>query len=160
VADDVDQRMHQSVTEKKGEILVSERILVCVNHRPHSEKLLRRGWRIADRLKAELWVLVVVCQDTFHPTDQKDLDKVKKLSEQFGAHFLTVQANKQQIGEKIVETAKDLGVSQLVAGQPSSAHQRFGWKRHNPLFYVLDHAEFVDLHIVAYEEVRKDNKSV
>ncbi len=160
VADDVDQRMHQSVTEKKGEILVSERILVCVNHRPHSEKLLRRGWRIADRLKAELWVLVVVCQDTFHPSDQKDLDKVQKLSEQFGAHFLTVQASKQQIGEKIVETAKDLGVSQLVAGQPSSAHQGFGWKRHNPLFYVLDHAEFVDLHIVAYEEVRKDNKGV
>ena len=45
----------------------------------------------------------------------------------------------------------ELEVSQLVAGQPLAQRGVFSRFRPNPLDYVVEHAEFVDLHVVAYE---------
>lgn len=148
VADDVDQRIYKARNKSDREF---DRILVCVNHRPHSEKLIRRGWRIADRLKAELWVLVVLTDDRLTEQDERDLTKIQRLSEQFDAHFITKKALNQSVGSTIVATAEDLHVSQLVAGQPLPPKGIVGRMKTNPIDYVLEHAEFVDLHIVAYE---------
>lgn len=149
VADDVDQRMHRAREEGFGPDTARERILVCVNHRPHSEKLIRRGWRIADRLKAELWVLVVLGNECMTQQDERDLAKIQGLSEQFGAHFITRSAVGQNIGLTIVRTAQELQVSQLVAGQPFKPKGWIARMKKNPLDYVLENAVFVDLHIVA-----------
>jgi len=70
VADDVDQRIERVRDQAQIGAEPLERILVCVNHRPHSEKLIRRGWRLADRLHAQLWVLVVLSETTL--TDQEN----------------------------------------------------------------------------------------
>ncbi|QSO52901.1 histidine kinase [Alicyclobacillus curvatus] len=150
VADDVDQRIDRARKSRKWS-QDTERILVCVNHRPHSEKLIRRGWRIADRLQAELWVLVVSSEEVMNPEDERDFAKIKHLSEQFDANFLSRPAVNHNIGLTIVQTAMELEVSQLVAGQPLAQRGVFSRFRPNPPDYVLEHAEFVDLHIVAYE---------
>lgn len=150
VADDVDQRISKARKEK-SDASDFERILVCVNHRPHSEKLIRRGWRIADRLKADLWVLVVLTEDRLTPQDERDLAKIQRLSEQFDAHFVTKPAVNQNVGFTIVTTAEELQVSQLVAGQPLPPKGVIARMKTNPIDYVLEHAEFVDLHIAAYE---------
>ncbi|KPV40784.1 histidine kinase [Alicyclobacillus ferrooxydans] len=151
VADDVDQRIDKARKSDRLNSVRSERILVCVNHRPHSEKLIRRGWRLADRLDAELWVLVVSLDEGMSQQDERDLIKVQRLSEQFDAHFLNKPAVNHNVGATIVETAMELEVSQLVAGQPLAPKGLISRLKSNPLDYVLDHAEFVDLHIVAYE---------
>ncbi|MEC2733983.1 KdpD-like non-kinase potassium sensor, partial [Bacillus cereus] len=54
VADDMDEKISQTVIEPIG---VKEKILVCVQYSSTAEKLIRRGWRMADRLNAELYVL-------------------------------------------------------------------------------------------------------
>lgn len=151
VADDVDHRIRRSSLQQVNKGGKFERILVCVNHRPHSEKLIRRGWRIADRLHAELWVLVVLSNQAISEEEARDLANVQKLSEQFDAHFITKLAVNQSIGEVIVKTAEDLQVSQLVAGQPIVPKGLIYRIKRNPLDEVLEHAEFVDLQIVAYE---------
>ena len=151
VADDVDQRIHKARTKENGHVGEMERILVCVNHRPHSEKLIRRGWRIADRLSAELWVLVVLGDEPLSPEDERDLMKIRRLSEQFDAQFLTKPAVNRNVGETIVKVAEELQVSQLVAGQPLPPRGVIARMKTNPIDYVLEHAEFVDLHIVGYE---------
>jgi two-component system, OmpR family, sensor histidine kinase KdpD len=148
VADDVDQRIHRK--RERGDNLETERILVCVNYRPHSEKLIRRGWRLADRLKAELWVLVVLGEEGLSPQEERDLERIQRLSEQFDAHFITRPATNQNVGLTIVKTAEELHVSQLVAGQSLPPKSFISRLRKNPIDYVLEHAEFVDLHIVAY----------
>lgn len=56
VADDMDEKISQTVIEPIG---VKEKILVCVQYSSTAEKLIRRGWRMADRLNAELYVLNV-----------------------------------------------------------------------------------------------------
>lgn len=150
VADDVDQRMNHQLNKSNTESGI-ERILVCVNHRPHSEKLIRRGWRIADRLKAELWVLVVLSSETLTPQEERDLERIQYLSDQFDAHFLTKHAIHQNVGLTIVNTAEELEVSQLVAGQPTPQNGFVARMKKNPIDYVLENAEFVDLHIAAYE---------
>jgi two-component system sensor histidine kinase KdpD len=151
VADDVDQRIHKARNDTIGNNGEMERILVCVNHRTHSEKLIRRGWRVADRLHAELWVLVVMMEGKMTPEDERDLVKIQRLSEQFDAHFITKPVVNQSVGETMVKVAEELQVSQLVAGQPLPPKGVIARMKTNPIDYVLENAEFVDLHIVGYE---------
>jgi len=148
VADDVDQRMAR-VRESVEGVSRQERILVCVNHRPHSEKLIRRGWRLADRLHAELWVLVVLAKQTMTVQDERDLERIKRLSEQFEAHFLTRPIMNRSVGQVIVNVAAELNAGQMVTGQPVPPSGFIGYLKHTPIDYVLEHADFVDLHIVA-----------
>ncbi|WP_206918802.1 universal stress protein [Alicyclobacillus suci] len=152
VADDVDQRLDQQRMRETGRDKArksKESILVCVNYRPHSEKLIRRGWRIADRHKAKLYVLVVLSDEEMTENEQKDLQRIKELSEQFDATFITKKANERGVGETIVEVAKELRVSQLVIGQPLPARTWIGILHGNPVDYVLENAEFVDLYVVS-----------
>ncbi|WAH36432.1 universal stress protein [Alicyclobacillus dauci] len=148
VADDVEQRLDRQQSRGKKN-RARDSILVCVNYRPHSEKLIRRGWRIADRHNAQLFVLVVVGSKPMTTDEQRDLARIQSLSNQFNAVFLQKQALEQEVGQVIVDTANDLHVTQIVIGQPLSGK---GWLRRwkaNPVGYVLQHAEFADLHVVS-----------
>lgn len=152
VADDVDQRLDvQRQLETGATKEEQERILVCVNYRPHSERLIRRGWRIADRLKAKLFVLVVLTQPAGRLTEeeQKDLERIRQLSEQFDATVITETASEHAVGETIVRVADRLKVSQIVIGQPLEARGLLARFKVNPVDYVLENAEFVDLHVVS-----------
>lgn len=144
VADNVDQNL-----DRQRGIGESARILACVNYRPHSEKLIRRGWRIADRYHAELYVLTVVLAEQLHERERRDLITMKKLSEQLQATFLRKEAPENRVGEMIAKTAGELHAEQIVVGQPLPAQHFFDWFKHNPVIYVLMHAEFVNLHVVA-----------
>lgn len=150
VADDVDQRLDEQRKRERGERQKQrDRILVCVNYRPHSEKLIRRGWRIADRHKAELCVLMVISDAEMTAEEKNDLERIRRLSDQFGATFITRQPKDKGIGETIVSIAQELRVSQIIIGQPLPARSWVDKWRANPVDYVLEHAEFVDLHVVS-----------
>lgn len=151
VADDIDQRRDEDRHREQGPAIHSQRdrILVCVNYRPHSESLIRRGWRIADRLQADLYVLVVISSTSMTTKEQADLDRIRELSDQFGAVFVTKYSMESSVGEVIVSVARDLFISQIIIGQPLP---RKGWLakwRANPIDYVIKQAEFVDLHVVS-----------
>ena len=152
VADDVDQRLDEQLRRERGanqRQKTEERILVCVNYRPHSEKLIRRGWRIADRHKAKLYVLVVISDVQMTDEEKRDLERIQDLSGQFDAMFLTKQVRDNGVGETIVDVAKELRVSQIVIGQPLPSRTLADKWRGNPVDYVLSHAEFVDLYVVS-----------
>ncbi|SHK21697.1 histidine kinase [Alicyclobacillus tolerans] len=158
VADDVDQKLHAKQDRHQIRAMESESILVCVNYRSHSEKLIRRGWRVADRLEAKLYVLVVQTSETLSDKEQADFQNIQSLAEQFSATFLIRHSLPKKVGTTIVEIAKALGVSQLVMGQP--IRREYGlarWKR-SPIDDILDHAEFVDLHIVSYTQGTPEKK--
>lgn len=155
VADDVDQRLDKeryssskstSIYGRPGQ----ERILVCVNYRPHSEKLIRRGWRIADRLDAELYVLAVLPTGEMSETERRDLKRLQSLCEEFDGIFITSRVKEGGVGSTIVMVAESLDIAQIVIGQPLG---HGGWLRRfkrTPVDYVLENAEFADLHIVAH----------
>jgi two-component system sensor histidine kinase KdpD len=100
-------------------------------------------------LKAELYVLAVV-SDPLTPEEQRDLERIRELSRQFNATFITRPAGSRAVGPVIVEVAQELGVSQIVIGQPQSTKNGlFARQAANPIDYVLRHAEFMDLHVVS-----------
>lgn len=144
VADNVDQSLDRQ--RGLGKI---PRILTCVNYRPHSEKLIRRGWRIADRYHAELYVLAVVSDEPLLEKEKRDLETMKQLSEQLQATFLSKEAPENRVGETIVKTAAELQAEQIVLGQPLPVRRFLDKFKRNPVVYVLLHAEFVNLHVVA-----------
>ncbi|MGZ4111806.1 MAG: sensor histidine kinase KdpD, partial [Tumebacillaceae bacterium] len=84
VADDVDERLENYKHEHgiEGMIGANERILVCVNYRPNAERLIRRGWRIASRLKCELYILNVPVKPVheFDETTRKKLRGIEQLA--------------------------------------------------------------------------------
>jgi len=130
---------------------VRDRILVAVNHRPHSERLIRRGWRLADRLQGQLWVLVVLETGSSRSWDEeRDLDRLRALAAELGARFVTRPSFGQHVGQTIAVTAEELGVTQLVLGQPL---RKPGWPprlKPSPIDYVLGHVDFADLYVVAH----------
>ncbi len=155
VADNVDQQVEDHAEAHAQ--APKEKILVCVSYGPHSEQLIRRGWRIADRLHADLVVLVVTPSAPGQPCsteEQREIDRVQRLSSQFNAEVLVKDAESRSVGEVIVQVARDLMVSQIVIGQPTALSRRGLFRKPSPVDYVLEHAEFVDLHVVGNAEGR------
>ncbi len=155
VADDVDQRLDKErySSSKSTSIYGTpgrERILVCVNYRPHSEKLIRRGWRIADRLDAELYVLAVLPTGEMSDTERRDLKRLQNLCEEFDGIFITSRVKEGGVGATIVMVAESLDIAQIVIGQPLDQGGWLSRFRRTPVDYVLENAEFADLHIVAH----------
>lgn len=150
VADDVDARL-DAIREHKMVQVPRDKILVCVNYRPHSEQLIRRGWRLADRLPGELLVLVVLTAMPgrgLSEREEQHLASIRALSSQFNATVIIRTAPPAGVGQTIVQVANELGVSQIIMGQPLSRPRWQAFWSDNPVNYVLEHAEFVDLLVV------------
>ncbi len=151
VADDVDARL-DAIRDKALLTVPRDKLLVCVNYRRHSEKLIRRGWRIADRLPAELLVLVVLTnigERRLSSREEQHLESIRALSSQFNATVLTRTATPAGVGQTIVQVAHEYEASQIIMGQPLSRPRWQSFWADNPVNYVLAHAEFVDLLVVS-----------
>ncbi|PSR21680.1 MAG: histidine kinase [Sulfobacillus acidophilus] len=150
VADDVDQRLDAIRHHPRHE--PQDKILVCVNYRPHSEQLIRRGWRMADRLQAQLLVLIVLTNPPgqgLSQDEKRHLDRINDLCQQFDARVLMRNAMPTAIGPTIVRVANELEVTQIIMGQPVDQPRWRTWRNSNPVTYVLEHAEFMDLLVVS-----------
>ena len=157
VADTVTQEGTRG-NDNRQESEVRERILVCVSEGRKAERLIRRGWRIADRRGADLFVLMVVSAKE-SDQDQREIARTRQFSEQFHAQVLVRTAEPRRIGEIIVGVAKELAVSQIVIGVPSTPSTGL-WHRYSPVDYVLSHAEFVDLHVVGNQSSPQSAESI
>lgn len=153
VADDVDDRLEtykqeQGITDgMKG---ANERILVCVNYRPNAERLIRRGWRIASRLKCQLYILNIPdkpVQDLDDATYKK-LRMIEQIAKDLGAQFHIRALNGKKPAQVIVDFVKEKGITQLILGQ--SARSR--WEeitKGSILNKIMKDTRYVDILVVA-----------
>ncbi|KAA0834897.1 KdpD-like non-kinase potassium sensor [Bacillus paralicheniformis] len=152
VADDVDDRLERTNGSRRPRG-TNEKILVCVQHGKNAEKLIRRGWRIASRLKADLLVLNVsrTSKEQLAPTERDKIGQWETLCAQFGAEFIFKHSNKRRISETITDTAKQHGITQIVLGQ--SARSRWEEIRKGSIVNsIMRHTDGIDLHIVSDEK--------
>ncbi|EUJ31308.1 osmosensitive K channel His kinase sensor [Listeria cornellensis FSL F6-0969] len=98
VADDVDDKTDKTEAKLRA-AAVNEKILVCVKNDDNAEKLIRRGWRIANRLRAELFILTAIPGDfgDLDPYTRKKYESWKKLANEFDAHFLVETNHNRKI---------------------------------------------------------------
>ena len=89
VAEDVGARRQSTVLDPLSSQAVAERMLVLVTPEPRSQRLLRRAWRSAERLGAELDALWVHKPGkALTEEEQVSLAALRRLAIILGAHFV------------------------------------------------------------------------
>ncbi|MEH7352751.1 universal stress protein [Neobacillus drentensis] len=125
VADDVDERLESWERKRtlRGPWRKQEVIFVCVNLRPDSVPLIRRGFRIAYRLKAEWYVVYVQDHSPLTEEEEKNLENIKLMTERLGGIFEMYETShhRQVVGE-LVQQLNEKNATQVIIGH--SARKR------------------------------------
>jgi two-component system, OmpR family, sensor histidine kinase KdpD len=131
IADDVDERL-ESLERKsslRGPWRRKEVIFVCVNSTPHAERLIRRGFRTAYRLKAAWYVNYVHVGDTISDELKQRLNAMERLTVRLGGKFIVHKAqNPKQIAHVLFSKADEVETTQLVIGQSKQSFWEVLWK--------------------------------
>lgn len=148
VANEVDERLTIYKNEKSvdGLIGAQEKILVCINLNFNAEYLIRRGYRIAKMLKAELYVLYV---NSGEKHTEKDLEKIYEISvlcNKFEAQFKVEKSKAPSLF--IVEFAKDFNITQIIIGQ-SARTRLHEIIRGSIVRKIMQNTKYVDVLVVA-----------
>ncbi|WP_312473244.1 universal stress protein [Neobacillus sp.] len=151
VADDVDERLEAWERKRtlRGPWRQQEVIFVCTNLRPDSERLVRRGFRIAYRLKAS-WYVSYVKDHPLTAEEQQTLTKIQQLTERLGGIFETYETTgRRNVFRKLVSQMNEKKATQVIIGQSArtrweeiikgSVTQRLLWEvRHMDVLVVAD----------------------
>ncbi|BBW97795.1 KdpD-like non-kinase potassium sensor [Geobacillus icigianus] len=147
VADDIEMRLEkereqQGIEEPTG---IHEKILVCVNYRPNAEKLIRRGWRIAQRLNAELYILHIKQKGQ---SPEKAIAEWEKMAKQFGAMFLVREAGPRHVAHQIVHVCREYKITQIVMGMSARTRWEEIWKG-SLIHVIMKQLKHVDVLVVS-----------
>jgi two-component system, OmpR family, sensor histidine kinase KdpD len=125
---------------------IGERLLALITPRPESQRIVRRAWRSAQRLGAELDVLWVADHE---PTEgeREQIEALRRLTSVLGAHLLIEHG--EDVALTTQRVALDRGTTYLLMGtpQPRTAIRRLS--RPALPFRLLGLLPGVDLRIVA-----------
>ncbi len=142
------RRRDDSLVARTTPQVISERLLALVTPTPRSQRVVRRAWRSAQRLGAELDILVVRPPGATPSREEREqLEALRRLASVLGAHLLIEEAD--EVAETAVRVARGRGTTYLLMGSPKP---RNAWRRlSQPAlpFQLLKGLPGVDLRIVA-----------
>jgi two-component system sensor histidine kinase KdpD len=145
---DEDQILRQAAPQAVG-----ERLLAIVTPQASSQRIVRRAWRSAQRLGAELDVLTVLPPGREPtPEEAEQLDALRRLGSLLGAHVLIEEGD--DVPEAVARVARRRGSTYVLMGAPAARNglKRFG----EPLTErLLRRLPGVDLRIVADRSKRE-----
>ncbi|HEY9639834.1 MAG TPA: universal stress protein [Coleofasciculaceae cyanobacterium] len=125
---------------------IHERVLVCISTNPNSAPLLRRGARIADYMKAPLYVLFVKTSDRFlTKTEALHVETCERLCKEFEGEFLRV--THPHVAEAIAQVAKERRITQVVLGKTQKPKWKFLLKG-SLVDQLMRSLNQVDIHII------------
>jgi len=98
---------------------IAERLLALATLEPHSERVVRRAWRSAQRLDAELDVLVVrPAGRAPSEEDRKRLEALRRLCAMLGARLHVEEGD--DVATVAIGLARSLGSTYVLLGAPSA----------------------------------------
>jgi two-component system sensor histidine kinase KdpD len=139
----VDERLESYMREHEIEAVwpAAERIIVLVTDHPASGQVIRRAWRLADGLRAELVAVAVVPMDGIESLPEKRRAALKRaldLAEDLGAAPRIVEG--ERIAPALAAVVQAENASTVVLGHAPAA----GWRRlvgkplHDELLELVD----------------------
>jgi two-component system sensor histidine kinase KdpD len=138
---------------------ISERLLALITPTPRSQRVVRRAWRSAQRLGAELDLLVVRDAGVEPSIEEREqLEALRRLASVLGAHLLIEEGD--DVAEVAIHVARGRGTTYLLMGTPKP---RSAWRRlTQPAlpFRLLRGLPGVDLRIVADRTLRSATHAV
>ena len=123
VAEDVEARRQTAVLDPLSQQAVAERILALVTPEPRSQRLLRRAWRSAQRLGADIDALWVRRSgDGLSAEEDVSLGALRRLAAILGVHFVEVE------GDDFVDAVRrfvdERGSTYVFVGTPDESRRR------------------------------------
>jgi two-component system sensor histidine kinase KdpD len=151
IADDVDERLES--WERNGSLRGPwrrrESIFVCVTTSRNADRLIRRGFRIAYRLKAEWHVIYVHVGQAIDDDVSKRIRELQVLTGKLGGKFEKQHAGShKELPEVILAKAAEYHSTQMIVGQS----ERSFWQsllRKSIVKSVLRHGRHMDVLVVA-----------
>ncbi|AFC28422.1 potassium-transporting p-type ATPase d chain [Paenibacillus mucilaginosus 3016] len=151
IADDVDERLEawERRDSLRGPWRREEVIFVCVTLSPRAESLIRRGFRIAHRLKADWVVHYIAVKADLPEEQQKRIMDLRELTQRLGGIFnMQVMERRRQVAVKLLEQANVNKSTQLIIGQ---SQMKF-WERMlygNTVKTILKYGRHMDVLVVS-----------
>ncbi len=133
---------------------IGERLLALVTLSPRSQRVVRRAWRSAQRLGAELDLLVVRRSGEAPSSEEREqLEAMRRLASILGAHLLVEEGD--DVAETAIRVARDRGTTYVLMGTPAP---RRGLRRLSDSLAtrLLHGLPGVDVRIVADRTLRED----
>jgi two-component system sensor histidine kinase KdpD len=125
---------------------IAERLLAFVGLDERDERVVRRAWRSAQRLQAELDILWVSGHEP--DADERDqLEALRRLATLLGAHLLVVRGD--DIAETVKQVAAERGTTYVLIGTPKPRNAFRRLRQPALPFRLLQVLPGVDLRIVA-----------
>jgi two-component system sensor histidine kinase KdpD len=125
---------------------IGERLLALVTPRPGSQRIVRRAWRSAQRLGAELDILWVADHEPSE-LEQEQIAAVRRLASVLGAHLLVERGD--DVATATAQVAADRGTTYLLMGTPTPRSALRRLTSPALTFQLLGLLPGVDLRIVA-----------
>lgn len=150
IADDVDERLESwdRRDSLRGPWRREEAIFVAVTATADAERLIRRGFRIAYRLKAAWYVSCVHEGRTTPDAIGKRLEKLEELTGKLGGTFLWLQANgRRRTASLLIAKADEAAATQMIVGQSARGFWANLW-RGSVVNRILRYARHMDVLVV------------
>jgi two-component system sensor histidine kinase KdpD len=114
-AETVGRAGQERLIDTAGPQAIGERLLALITPQPKSQRVVRRAWRSAQRLGAELDLLWVADHEP-GGGDRDQLDALRKLASLLGAHLLIERGD--DVAAVAQRVAKERGTTYILMGTP------------------------------------------
>ncbi|MGA9874262.1 MAG: histidine kinase [Solirubrobacteraceae bacterium] len=157
--EDIDEVGGARAVGGAGTQQIAERLLALVALAPHSQRIVRRASRSAERLGARLDVLVVRPPGrTPSAEDREQLESLRRLTAMLGARLLVEEGD--DVAAVAIETAHRLGITYVLMGAPSARRGlgRLRWpiSDRSLVTRLLEGLPGIDVRIVADPTLREE----
>ena len=108
---------------------IPEKVMVCLSHRPGTERLIRVGARIAGRLASDWYAVYVESPHAREPSEPEAaarLAEYRRLAKTLGAQVVTLED--KRVGDALIAFAKRENISHAVFGQASRSRLDLLWR--------------------------------
>ncbi|MEO8969594.1 MAG: histidine kinase [Solirubrobacteraceae bacterium] len=134
---------------------IGERLLALVTPQPRSQRIVRRAWRSAQRLGAELDVLWVT-DHAPRPEERDQLDALRRLTSVLGAHLLIEPGD--DVATVTQRIARERGTTYVLMGAPEPRGPLRRLSTPALPFRLMSLLPGIDLRIVA-DRTRRDRET-
>ncbi len=125
---------------------IGERLLALIKPAPKSQRVVRRAWRSAQRLGAELDLLWVSDHEP-NAAEQEQLEALRRLASVLGAHLLVERG--EDVALTAQRVARERGTTYMLMGRPKPRNALRRLTQPALAFRLLALLPAVDLRIVA-----------